>query len=193
MNFKATSVAACLLFASANAIAVELSLLPSSVDVTVGDSFSIELNVSNLGDFASPSLGSYYARIDFDEAILGLGSVGISNFLGDPADPFETSVSLTPGSDYVGIDVFSFLLEPELDMLQPSGFTLATLHFTAVAVGTSSVSIDPDSLDLGSAAGVALVPTATNASLVTVSARPAPLPPTVLLLAAGLPFVRRRK
>jgi hypothetical protein len=181
MKHMKTLTAAALLLGSGLSTAVELSIAPPSSSLQQGDSVSVDLIASGLGNFASDSLGAFFTEILFDDTILDFLSASYGPFLGDPADPIETSILTTAGVGSVGLDEFSFLLDFELDALQPDTFTLATLTFSGQALGTSALSFG--TVDLSDAVGNTLVPTALNTGSIQVTA--APIPATAALM---LPF-----
>ncbi len=120
--------------------AVSLALDPSLQTVGVGDVVSLDLTISGLGDFVPTSLGAFVTEITFDPNVLAFTDVVFDVFLGDPADPLETSTVVdtsTPG--VVVLDEFSLLLDVELDALQPASFALADLTFTGRNVGSSAI------------------------------------------------------
>lgn len=187
--------AAALLLASSLSAAVELSILPDAVSVERGDNTSVDLEVSGLGEFsAPPSLGAFLVEITFDDAILDFVSVAYGNLLGDPGDPFETDIVTTTDVGSVGLDLFSVLLDFELDALQPASFTLATLTFRGQSVGTSALAFG--AIDLADAVGNTLTPTALNGgSLQVTPTAGISEPPTaaLILLPFALLFARRAR
>jgi hypothetical protein len=184
MNFLKSLTASVLLLNSGLSAAVELSILPSAVTVQQGNSVSVDLVASDLGSFSAPSLGAFLVEIIFNDAILDFDAVVYGSLLGNPGDPLETSIVTTTGIGSVSLDEFSFLLDVELDALQPDSFTLATLTFSGQTVGTSALSIG--TVDLADAVGNTLTPTALNAGSIQVtSAGKVPVPATAALI---LPF-----
>jgi len=103
----------------------------------VGEDFDVDVIISDLGNGSPPSLGAYDLDIGFDPAIVSPMTVTFGNLLGDPGMPSETvtSFSFSPGSVDLGQE--SFLTPTRLDGLQSDSFTLATITFKALAVGTS--------------------------------------------------------
>ncbi|MGD9164918.1 MAG: cohesin domain-containing protein [Chromatiales bacterium] len=176
-----------LLLFSTHGLAVTISLVPISQEISVGSTTSMELNISDLGDYSAPSLGAFLTEIVFDDSVLSFESVTYGALLGS-AEPslFETDIITTvmPGS--VSLDEFSFLSDFELDSLQPSSFTLATLSFTATAAGTSL--FDFGLIDLSDAIGFSILdPTLETASItVTPEHHTVPEPATYILMLSGL-------
>ena len=175
-------ISICLCLGTGHVLALPiLSLEPASQTGTVGDSFSVDLVISDLGDGVDPSLGAFFTEFLFDDSILVFDSVSYGLFLGD-TDPlaFETDIVTTSGFGFVSLDEFSFLFDFELDALQPASFILATLLFDGVGNGTTALGFG--FIDLSDAIGFSLTPALVGAS-VTVTV---PEPGTFLLLAWGM-------
>jgi hypothetical protein len=158
--------------------AVELGFVPPAQEVPVGTSVSVDVVISGLGDFTSPSLGAFDLDIAFDPSILSLSSVVFGPFLGD-ISLAEAIASDTPGVGTVNVFEVSFLLDFELDALQPGSFPLVTLNFDTLNSGTSPLTIT--SATLSDAFGYLLSYTASEGS-VTVT----PEPGTWVLMLSGL-------
>jgi len=120
-------------------IAVE----PALQSALVGSTVDVDLTISGLGDFEPDSLGAFDVGVLFDPGILGFTSVSFGDpVLGDQLDLFSLgSFTLVDDSvpGVVNVLEISFDLPTDLDTLQPGSFTLATLSFDALAIGSSSV------------------------------------------------------
>lgn len=127
---------AALLFAAAPVRAISLAFLPAALNVNVGDPFTVDVVVSGLGNGVAPSLGSYDLDVSFDSSQLAFDSLTFGSELGGPADSLQSFGAVAGVVDLAEV---SFLSPAELDALQPDAFTLATLHFTALAEGTSGL------------------------------------------------------
>jgi hypothetical protein len=118
--------------------AISIALLPALADVAVGDGLDIDVVVSGLGAGAPPSLGSYDLDVSFDASRLTFDSLSFGTLLGGPVDSLQSAVA---GAGLVDFAELSLLLPAELDALQPASFSIATLHFTVSAEGTSTVAV----------------------------------------------------
>jgi hypothetical protein len=118
--------------------AISITLEPSPQTIQVGDPDAMNLVVSGLGNLSAPSLGAFDFDLSYNPAIisavsltfgshLDLGILGSSRF----------SDLTTPGA--IHLDEVSFESSSDLNNAQPDTFTLATLNFTGLASGISSV------------------------------------------------------
>ncbi len=131
--------------------AATLSLLPAVQDVSIGNSFDLSVQIADLGDLSAPSLGTFDLNLLFNPALVQFDSISFGDQLGLPLDVINTA---TPG---VGsLNAFSVsLLDPlDLDSFQAGEFTLASVHFTALAAGTGDFSLA--NIILGDSFGVPL-------------------------------------
>jgi len=123
------------LLVAARSEAISIGLAPSPVAATVGGVFSLDL-VAVHG--AARSVGSWDLDVTFDSSLMSLDSVSFGVLLGGPADSLQDA--LPNGAGSWNVAEISLLSPDELDaLLQPTSFVLATLNFSAVAEGTSSV------------------------------------------------------
>jgi hypothetical protein len=127
------------LLLAARGEAASIGLSPSPVATSVGGSFTLDLVVAGLGDGAAPSLGAYDLDVLFDASLLSLDSVSFGALLGGPADSLRDAGELVAGT--WDVSELSFLSPSELDALQPGSFVLATLGFSALADGVTSVTL----------------------------------------------------
>lgn len=187
---------AILLFFSTNSHAIiTLGFSPATQTVNSGDPVDVQIVISGLGDGTAPSLGAFDLDVSFDPAILSFNRVAFGPYLGDP-DPllFETNTSHDDSvTGLVNLFELSFLeadsqtcifcIPPYLDDLQPSSFTLATLTFDTIGIGTSQLGISRNVL--GDAWGDPLNADELQSGEVNVVSA-VPEPATLLLAVSGL-------
>jgi len=161
-----------------------IALQPSSMYATTGDSISLDLVISGLGNFGPDSLGAFDISVEYDPGVLTFTSYSLANFLGNIvlAEAIDSS-SGNLGSA-VNVAEVSLLSVIGLDTLQPGAFTLATLNFnvTNLAVGAVTQLSVLSGHVLADAYGAPLSATSTGpASVAAVSA-----PGTAGLLMASM-------
>lgn len=175
-----------LALAAAPAGAVSIGLSPSPVNASVGVGFELDVVVSGLGG-ADSSISAYDLDIAFDSSLLSFDSVEFGVLLGGPADSLQDSGLL--GAGVLDLAELSLLGPGDLDALQPDSFVLATLRFTPLATGTSSVTFGPAIVANGAGGGVEVQ---LGAARVVTGERVIPEPGAAALFALGALAVARR-
>lgn len=118
--------------------AANLGLTTSTPVVEVGNDVDVDLVVSGLD---TVDLGTYDITITFDSALFSFNDVVFGNQLGYDPDPLftDSDAFATPGIGDVSLTEISFLFDLSF---QPDAFTLATLNFNTLAMGTGAFDID---------------------------------------------------
>lgn len=189
MKTSSTLLIAAAMLAASMAEAATFSLIPSQTSVAPGAAFSLELQISGLGDHAAPFLGGFDVDVSYDSALFSLTGVQFGAALGD-IDAGEATAdddTAVPGSANVfelsilepSPDGCVFCISPYLQDLQGSAFGLATLSFQALQPGTGSFGLTIQSATDGN--GDNLPATFADPAHVTA----VPLPATLWLFASA--------
>lgn len=167
--------------------AISISFSPTFRTTTVGSSVAVALAISGLTAGAAPSLSTFDLDVSFDQTILGFSGATFGDpLLGDQLDLFGLgSLAIaTPGFGTVNLFELSFDLPSDLDNLQAGSFTLATLTFSALSVGTSNLGILINAL--GDSFGNPLSATVQSGSITSRAPSTVPEPSSLMLLIIGL-------
>lgn len=202
--FLGTALAMLVLLSTSSTFAMTLGFSPSYQEVLVGTPVDVDLVISGLGDYREPSLGVFDLDITYDPTIIGFASYALGPYLGDIllGEAMDLSLGqISPG--LVNVYQLSLLyanetvdpfyppgFPPYLDDSQPSTFTLATLTFDTLDVGTSPLNISRHVL--GDAISGAQLPDVVEAGSISA----VPEPATMLLFASGLcviGYLRRKR
>jgi len=157
-------------------------------DVPLGSPATVDLVISELGEYTSPSLGAFDLYVDFNPAVLRFSFYEMGPFLGNISSGEAQDLSLLqsyPGwyLGQVNFAELSLLSADELNNLQPSNFTIATITFDTIALGSSYLYLWYNTGGIGDENGdpldVYLRPGNVNVTSV-------PEPATILLISVGL-------
>ena len=172
---------------SASAYWIGLSPTPSTQ--SLGSNFSINLVLSGLKT-EGQILSVYDVTVGFDPSILQLFGAQPGGALG--AGPLFDVIT---GANSVNLFSLSFLTDAQLAAFQGDSLTLATLSFTGIGLGTSSLTLLPIALGGASSGSVTIdllaFPHEVGSATVTI-VNGVPEPGTLLLLALALPLLAAR-
>lgn len=184
---------------AAPAMAVTLSIGPATQNQTLGAPVSVNILVSDLGDFSSSSLGNFDLFVSYDSSILTPTQADYGTQLnqGDINDSIQEGLVLVSGptaecaaAACLEVAEVSFLTAQELVDGQPGSFLLASITFNTVALGSSA--LDFQFTELGDEFGDEILNANLQSASVTVAAaQQVPLPASLLLFGVAL-FWRRR-
>jgi hypothetical protein len=170
--------------AAARGDALTISMDPAASGIAVGDSVAIALNVSGLVDNAAPSLGNYEIDVAWDAGVVQLNGVSLGDQLA--LGVFGSTSTITIGAGTVNLLELSLESVADLNSLQAGSFTIATLTFQLIAVGSSAIT--PTVTVVRDATGSALAVDAISGAVVSAI----PEPSTAVLCMVGLLRVRSR-
>jgi len=166
-----------------------ISFDPSSQSVELGDSVSVDLRISGLGD---DSLGAFDINIAFDDSILDFQSFTFGTGL-DVSGFGSVNGFAVAGGD---INIFEISLDSpsDLNTFQPNDFVLGSFTFDTLSIGTSTLDLTINALS--DEFGFLLEAGAASGSI-KVAAASVPAPAALWLFGTGLigliGFSRRRK
>jgi hypothetical protein len=182
-----------MLICTAPVQAITIDLVPELQAVDLNTPVSVDVTISGLGDATAPSLGSFDLNILYDPNILSFsGSSGIS--FGQQLDLFNLgSVQMIDNSTLGIVNLLQVSLDfaDDLNSLQLSSFTMATLTFDTLFEGVSPLSVTANAL--GDANGNPLTADLNGAEIKVTSTATIPEPTTGFLLAMGLAGLYWRK
>ena len=133
----------CLLKVS-SVSAIMIDFVPASSSVEQGASLNVDIVISDLAS-AGEIVSAYDLNVSYDSSYLSATDVTFGNYLDDlffPGFTLQDSSLTTPG--LINLSELSLLSDAELAAQQPDSFTLATLTFEALAIGTSALIFEPD-------------------------------------------------
>lgn len=170
----------CAMFLAAGTLchaSVILSVDPSSQTVPLGTPASFNVDISGLGN--GTALGTYDINLGFDPTLLSYASIVFGNQV--DISGLGDIQSVTPGTGTVEVFELSLDSATELNSLQASSFTLATLTFDTLATGSNSpVTLSVNAL--GDAYGNSIAATLQNGSVTIAGASSSVPEPSTLMM-----------
>ncbi len=166
--------------------AVVMSVNPGGPTVLLGDSVSVDVNVSGLGNGTAPSIGVFDLLLEYDPSKLTFN--GLSHGTGLDVLSLGSFQSSSAGSNAVSVFELSFDSAQDLNTLQPDSFLLFSVNFSGSGLGVSPLTLTINSV--GDADGVDLPITVENSSVTVLSTGSptddVPEPRTVMLVGSVL-------
>ena len=161
---------------SSQAWAIALSFNPSASTIGVGDPIDIDIVISGL---ETDNLAGFSLDVNYDDSILLFDSYVLGTELTDPDWGQDDWSEGDLGWGTINLSELSWILDFSS---QPDAFTLTTVSFTGMSLGTSLMSFS--NVTLGDELGDPLLATLGTGAVST--AAPVPEPGTILLLSSGL-------
>lgn len=132
--------AAALFSASAAQAAVVFSFTPSSQQINVGDSVTVEVSISGLG---AEILSGFDINFVWNSSVLGSSSASFSPAC-DALGAGAVCVNDVNAPGDFGLQYFSLLDDDALAAIQPDSFLLGVLTLTGLADGASQLALGLD-------------------------------------------------
>ena len=164
---------------------LRLDLVPDTATITLPGTTTLDLVLSGL-DADAQIVSSYDISLSYDPAVVNALTVTFGDSLGGPADSFSGFDLSVAGA--IGLFEVSFVSDLALAALQGDVVTLASLSFSGVGIGTSSVqfgSVLVTGLADSSGIPTVLTPDLGGARII-VEQGAVPEPGSLLLLLLGL-------
>ncbi len=166
-------------------LAIDISIVPVSQTVDVGDPVSVDVVVSGLeAGILDEIVSSFDLNITYAAAIVMATGVTYGTDLG-PVSLQSTPDLTTPGLVANLIEV-SLELDDDLAAQQGDSVTLLTINFTALAVGISPVRIDFNFPQEVVGRNALVLNLNVNNGQIIVGTQDVPEPGTVVLLGSGV-------
>lgn len=185
-------VSLVLLF-TVDAYAISIDLAPNKTTITQGESVAVAVTISGLDDSAAPSLGVYDVDIHFDSSLFQVNSLtwGDSS-KGNQLDlgGFGSLQTSNLATGLLNLFELSFDDISLLNDTQAGEFTLFTIVFNSLAIGTGNFSLMANSM--GDAEGAALFAKAITPTRVDIKSVTVPEPSSLLLLLGLLAIMALR-
>ncbi|MDA8140843.1 MAG: cohesin domain-containing protein [Desulfobacteraceae bacterium] len=172
---------------ASTAMAISIGFSPSSQAVEIGDSLTVDVIISGLSA-ADEIVSAYDLDVSYDAALLLATGVTFGPYLDDLLFPGFAFQEAILASGLIDLAELSILSDDELALQQGDSLVLATLHFNALALGTSPLTFTfDDENDIKGRKALELYVEALGADVtVTAATQPVPEPSTLLMLGFSL-------
>lgn len=170
--------------------AVLLDFQSPSAAAVMGESVSVDIVVSGLGNFSPDSLGAFDVSVAYDPVVFAFSGYTLGAFLGDLGSAESLDASLGDSGGSLNIAQVSLLADADLHALQPGEFALATLDFDVLDLAIGATSQLSFAGPLFSDTGGGALPATSGGPAIFVGRAEVPNPSTVLLLLGGLLSLR---
>lgn len=185
-------VSLVLLF-TVDAYAISIDLAPNKTTITQGESVAVAVTISGLDDSAAPSLGVYDVDIHFDSSLFQVNSLAWGDSSkGNQLDlgGFGSLQTSNLATGLLNLFELSFDDISLLNDTQTGEFTLFTIVFNSLAIGSGNFSLTANSM--GDAEGAALFAKAITPTRVDIKSVTVPEPSSLLLLLGLLAIMALR-
>ena len=171
MNCKELLALCGLLLGIPHAQAITISVSPVLQEVQAGGSLTVLVNAAGVAAGSAPSIGVYDFDLKYDGSLLAFRDATF----GDQLDLFGLGSDTAAdgrGPGVINLFELSFDSVVDLDDRQADSFTLVSLRFDILAVGTSGLTLHVNAL--GDALGDPLGANVVNGAVQILSAVPVP-------------------
>lgn len=178
---------------NANANAISIDVRAHQPAVNLGDSVEVQVRISGLNEASAPSLGVYDVKVDFDATLFSFNSLVWGDAsLGNQLDigGFGSLQDSNSGAGWLSAFELSFDDALDLQLLQREEFTLFSIFFSAIAIGSGDFSLTANAL--GDAYGSDLLIDTINNTRVKITGVSVPEPSSLLLLLGVIAFILLR-
>lgn len=200
------SITALFATASLPVHAVFIALSPSIQVSGTGQVVTVDLIAGDLGDPIDTTIGVFDVDVSFDNTVLSfvsfdysdaLGSIITNDFFDLTADAYtdDTMSGLNAAGNSINLNLFSFLFSSDLEFLQSTVTTLASLTFNVIDLEMGEFTdLDLTVLLLGDGQGNDLTGVdARSARVTTQVSAPSSGIIFLMMMIAAAPFVRLMK